>query len=194
MAELVTIDEGLYYVIKFFDGIQIISDNWVIQDETLVYWPKVKLDKEYDVIVYTRSPVKNDWSLEPIKTILYRTAINNDICQILKGVESLKTSINGITYLIREVIQRLDVLEKKSELSLKVQSTVEEYNSLVSIFPIQTIASLKEVETKIKNNSIFKTKLVNFILFYLLNAHLKKYIMLYLFARIYFVDRKSYAS
>lgn len=75
MAELVTIDEGLYYVIKFFDGIQIISDNWVIQDETLVYWPKVKLDKEYDVIVYTRSPVKNDWSLEPIKTILYRTGL-----------------------------------------------------------------------------------------------------------------------
>ncbi|XP_018311528.1 uncharacterized protein [Mycetomoellerius zeteki] len=43
MAELVTIDEGLYYVIKFFDGIQIISDNWVIQDETLVYWPKLPL-------------------------------------------------------------------------------------------------------------------------------------------------------
>jgi len=39
-----TIGKGLFYVIEFFDGIKIILDNWVIQDETLIYW-KVKLDQ-----------------------------------------------------------------------------------------------------------------------------------------------------
>jgi len=39
-----TIGKRLFYVIEFFDGIKIILDNWVIQDETLIYW-KVKLDQ-----------------------------------------------------------------------------------------------------------------------------------------------------
>lgn len=73
--KLLTMDKGLFYVFEFFDGIQIVPDNWVIEDENLVYWPKVKSDKDYDTIVYTRSSVKDDWSLEPIKTILYKTGL-----------------------------------------------------------------------------------------------------------------------
>lgn len=70
--------------------------------------------------------------------------------------------MNGLTSLIREIIERLDVLEKNSE-SLQVQSVLDEYNTLVDIFPIKTTDSLKEVETKIENNSAFKGKLVSFI-------------------------------
>ncbi|XP_077272559.1 uncharacterized protein LOC143903069 isoform X4 [Temnothorax americanus] len=68
-----TIDNGLFYVIEFYDGIQIIPDKWVIEHEMLAYWPKVKSDKDFDTIVYTRSSIKDDWSLESIKTILYKT-------------------------------------------------------------------------------------------------------------------------
>jgi len=71
----------------------------------------------------------------------------------------MKVSINGITSLIREVIQRLDALEKNS-VSLKMQSVLDEYNTLVGVFPIKTVASLKEVESKIENNSAFKEKLI----------------------------------
>lgn len=73
--KLLTIDKGLFYVIEFYDGIQIIPDNWVIENENLAYWPKVKSDKDFDTIVYTRSSVKDDWTLEPIKTILYKTGL-----------------------------------------------------------------------------------------------------------------------
>lgn len=59
--KLLTIDKGLFYVIEFYDGIQIIPDNpWVIENENLAYWPKVKSDKDFDTIVYTRSSVKDD--------------------------------------------------------------------------------------------------------------------------------------
>lgn len=70
--------------------------------------------------------------------------------------------MNGLTSLIREIIERLDVLEKNNE-SLQVQSVLDEYNTLVEVFPIKTTDSLKEVETKIENNSAFKGKLVSFI-------------------------------
>jgi len=70
--------------------------------------------------------------------------------------------MNGLTSLIREIIERLDVLEKNSE-SLQMQSVLDEYNTLVEVFPIKTTDSLKEVETKIENNSAFKGKLVSFI-------------------------------
>lgn len=61
--------------------------------------------------------------------------------------------MNGLTSLIREIIERLDVLEKNSE-SLQVQSVLDEYNTLVEVFPIKTTDSLKEVKTKIENNCI----------------------------------------
>lgn len=75
MTEL-TVDKGLFYIIEFYDGIQIIPDKWVIEDEMLAYWPKkVKSDKDFDTIVYRRSSIKDDWALEPIKTILYKTGL-----------------------------------------------------------------------------------------------------------------------
>ncbi|XP_071580299.1 uncharacterized protein [Temnothorax nylanderi] len=84
--------------------------------------------------------------------------INHKIPQILRIVEDLKTSMNGLTSLIREVIKRLDNLEKNSE-SLKVQSVLDECNTL-EVFPIETAASLKEVESMIENNSAFKKNLI----------------------------------
>nr|XP_012217761.1 PREDICTED: uncharacterized SDCCAG3 family protein-like [Linepithema humile]XP_012217769.1 PREDICTED: uncharacterized SDCCAG3 family protein-like [Linepithema humile] len=301
-------DKELFYVIEFYDGIQIIPDNWIIENETLAYWPKVKTNKDFDTLVRTRSSIKDNWTLEPIKAILYKTdsflnakvklkkaeyqsdvdspyntdekkkqrrdhakvqftsdnesdeeqirerktnvklkkklpplppvpiamsskatSISNNICsnisdvtkinvlnnscsvvsaathskshvsnnsspfvdinktlssnsrsqkldisvlssnndkemnqeihQILKIVQNLKISMNGLTSLNREIIERLDVLEKNSE-SLQVQSVLDEHNTLVEVFPIKTANSLKEVETKIENNSAFKGKLV----------------------------------
>lgn len=73
--------------------------------------------------------------------------------------------MNSLTALIREVIQRLNILEKNSE-SSKVQSVLDEYNRFVEVFPIKTVANLKEVESTIENNSAFKGKLVNFIFKY----------------------------
>lgn len=93
--------------------------------------------------------------------IITISEINHEIHQILRLVESLKVSMNGLTSLIREIIQRLDVLEKNNE-SLKVQSVLDECNTL-GVFPIATAASLKEVESIIENNSAFKKNLVNFI-------------------------------
>ncbi|XP_024893112.1 uncharacterized protein LOC112468236 [Temnothorax curvispinosus] len=88
--------------------------------------------------------------------------INREFNQILKKVDDLKTSmnanLNGLTSLIREVIERLDKLEKNSE-SLKVQSVLDECNTL-EVFPIETAASLKEVESMIENNSAFKKNLI----------------------------------
>ncbi|XP_071632576.1 uncharacterized protein [Temnothorax longispinosus] len=84
--------------------------------------------------------------------------INREFNQILKKVDDLKTSMNGLTSLIREVIERLDKLEKNSE-SLKVQSVLDECNTL-EVFPIETAASLKEVESMIENNSAFKKNLI----------------------------------
>lgn len=81
--KLLMIDKGLFYVVEFFDGIQIIPDNWIIQDESLAYWPKVKSDKDYDTMVYTRNSVKDDWSLEPIKEILYKTGLIYNNIKIL---------------------------------------------------------------------------------------------------------------
>lgn len=74
MTEKLPTDKGLFYV-EFYDGIQIIPDSWVIEDESLAYQPKVKSDKDFDIIVYKRSSVKDDWTLEPIKTILYKTGL-----------------------------------------------------------------------------------------------------------------------
>ncbi|XP_071635929.1 uncharacterized protein [Temnothorax longispinosus] len=59
IMENLTIDNGLFYVIEFYDGIQIIPDKWVIEDEMLAYWPNVKSDKDFDTIVYTRSSFSN---------------------------------------------------------------------------------------------------------------------------------------
>lgn len=79
MTELYTVDNGLFYVVDFFDGVQIVPDKWVITDETLAYWPKTKSDKDYDTLVYNRSSVKDNWTLEPIKTILYKTGIQKSL-------------------------------------------------------------------------------------------------------------------
>lgn len=57
--------------------------------------------------------------------IIIIAEINHGI-QILKAVESLKVSMNSLISLNREIIQRLDVLEKSSE-SLKVQSILDEH-------------------------------------------------------------------
>lgn len=80
--------------------------------------------------------------------------------QILRGIESLKVSMNGLTALVRESIQRLDTVEKNTE-SFRVQSVLDEYDNIVGIFPIKSAASLKEVETVIENNSTFKGTLVS---------------------------------
>lgn len=93
------------------------------------------------------------------------TEIHREIHQILRTVENVKISMNGLISLTREIIQRLDILEKNSE-SLKVQSVLDEYNTLVEMFPIETTASLKEVESTIENNSAFKGKLVYYIFKY----------------------------
>ena len=68
-------DKGLFYVIEFYDGIQIIPDIWIIEDETLAYWPKAKSNKDFDTLVRTRSPIKDNWTLEPIKAVLYKTGL-----------------------------------------------------------------------------------------------------------------------
>lgn len=68
-------DKGLFYVIEFYDGIQIIPNNWIIEDENLAYWPTVTTNTNFDTLVRTRSSVKDDWTLEPIKAILYKTGL-----------------------------------------------------------------------------------------------------------------------
>jgi len=45
MTEKLPTDKGLFYVVEFYDGIQIIPDSWVIEDESLAYWPKIKSDQ-----------------------------------------------------------------------------------------------------------------------------------------------------
>lgn len=84
--------------------------------------------------------------------------------QILRAVESLKISMNCLISLNREIIERLDTLEKNE--SFKVQSVLDEHNTLVGVFPIETAANLKEAESQIENNSAFKGKLVSFIFKY----------------------------
>ncbi|EFN86722.1 hypothetical protein EAI_15468 [Harpegnathos saltator] len=84
---LYTVDNRFFYVVNFFNGVQIISDNWVIVGETLAYWSKAKSDKEYDTLVYTRSFIKDDWTLEPIKTILYKTDSFSNAKMKLKKAE-----------------------------------------------------------------------------------------------------------
>ena len=81
-------------------------------------------------------------------------------------MENLRVSINGLTSLIREIIQRLDTLEKNSE-SLKVQSVLDEGNTLED-FPIATAASLKKVESIIESNCAFKKHLVKILYYYLI--------------------------
>lgn len=84
--------------------------------------------------------------------------------------------MNGLTSLIREIIQRLDILEKNSE-SSKVQSILDECNTL-EVFPIATAASLKEVESIIENNSAFKKNLVKISYYYFIYTFLNMHYVL----------------
>lgn len=77
--------------------------------------------------------------------------------------------MNGLHSLIREVIQRLNALEQSE--SLKMLSTLDEHDTLVGFFPIQSAISLKEAEDTIENNSVFKGKLASFIFkYYFINC------------------------
>lgn len=55
---------------------------------------------------------------------------------------------------------------KKNSESLKIQSILDEYNTFIELFPIETAATLKEVKSIIENNSAFKRKLVHYIFKY----------------------------
>ncbi|GAB1862402.1 hypothetical protein CAJAP_03481 [Camponotus japonicus] len=168
-------DKGLFYVIEFYDGIQIIPDNWIIEDVMQInvlnnscsVVSTATHSKNYDVsnnsspfVDINKTLLSNSRSQKlDISSSNSDKEINHEIHQILKIVQSLKISMNGLTSLIREIIERLNVLEKNSE-SLQMQSVLDEYNTLVEVFPIKTTDSLKEVETKIENNSAFKGKLI----------------------------------
>lgn len=85
-----------------------------------------KSKKKYNIFLRILLPIREQKFL-PIFIII--SEINCEINQILRAVESMKISMNVLTSLIREVIQRLDALEKNS-VSLKIQSVLDEDNTL----------------------------------------------------------------